>query len=103
MDWGLVRDQYPDKLVLVEALSTTSKDSIRTVEEMSIIATFDNNMEAWKAYKKTHKENPGKELYVFHTSKEKPEVIENFLLGYEDEDGVKRRRRSFTSQCGIRV
>ncbi|MDQ0256674.1 hypothetical protein J2S74_004096 [Evansella vedderi] len=62
MDWGLVREQFPDKLVLVEALSSTSRDSIRTVEEMSIISTFDDNMEAWKAYKKTHKENPEKEL-----------------------------------------
>jgi len=81
MDWGLVREQFPDKLVLVEALSATSRDSIKTVEEMSIISTFDNNMEAWKAYKKTHKENPEKELYVFHTSKEKPEVLEKYFTG----------------------
>lgn len=81
MEWGLVREQYPDKLVLVEALSTSSKDSIRTVDEMSIISTFEDNMEAWKAYKRVHKENPEKELYVFHTSKEKPEVIEKFFIG----------------------
>ncbi|MFD1738704.1 hypothetical protein ACFSCX_19495 [Bacillus salitolerans] len=79
MEWGLVREQYPDKLVLVEALSTSSKDSVRTVEEMSIISTFDDNMYAWNAYKRVHKENPEKELYVFHTSKEKPEVIEKFF------------------------
>lgn len=81
MEWGLVREQYPDKLVLVEALTTSSKDSIRTVEEMSIISTFDDNMEAWKAYKRVHKENPEKEIYVFHTSKAKPEVIEKFFIG----------------------
>ncbi|MGG0719038.1 hypothetical protein ABE096_15795 [Robertmurraya massiliosenegalensis] len=81
MEWGLIRDQYPDKLVLVEALSTTSKDRIRTVEEMSIISIFEDNMDAWNAYKKTHKENPEKEIYVFHTSKEKPEVIEKFFNG----------------------
>ncbi|WP_407271665.1 hypothetical protein [Radiobacillus sp. PE A8.2] len=81
MDWGLVREQFPDKLVLVEALTATSRDSIRTIEEMSIISTFDDNMDAWKAYKQTHKENPEKELYVFHTSKEKPEVLEKFFIG----------------------
>jgi hypothetical protein len=81
MDWGLVRQAYPNKLVLVEALSTTTKDSIRTIEEMSIISTFDDNMDAWKEYKRTHKENPEKELYVFHTSKEKPEVIEKLFIG----------------------
>lgn len=81
MDWELVREQFPDKLVLVEALSTVSKENVRTVEEMSIISTFDDNMEAWKAYKKVHKENPEKEVYVFHTAKEKPEVIEKFFIG----------------------
>jgi hypothetical protein len=81
MDWNLVREQYPDKLVLVEALSTASKDNIRTVKEMSIISIFNNNMEAWEAYKRKHIENPDKELYVFHTSKEKPEVIEKFFIG----------------------
>lgn len=32
MDWDLVRGQYPDKLALTEALATTLKDSIRTME-----------------------------------------------------------------------
>lgn len=81
MDWNLVREQFPNKFVLVEALSTTSKNKIRTVDEMSIISTYDDNMDAWNAYKRTHTENPDKEIYVFHTSKEKPEVIEKFFIG----------------------
>ena len=48
---------------------------------MSIISTFDDNMEAWNAHKKTYKENPDKELYVFHTSKEKLEVMEKIFIG----------------------
>lgn len=81
MDWDLVREQFPDKLVLVEALSATSKDSIRTVKEMAIISSFDDNMAAWNAYKRIHKENPEKEIYVFHTSKASPEVVEKFFIG----------------------
>ncbi|MFZ3590107.1 hypothetical protein ACOI1C_12695 [Bacillus sp. DJP31] len=81
MNWGLVRQQYPDRLVVVEALATSSKDRIRIVEDMSIISTFDNSIEAWETYKRLHKENPDKELYVFHTSKIKPEVIEKFFIG----------------------
>ncbi|WP_100012886.1 hypothetical protein [Lentibacillus sediminis] len=81
MEWNDVREQFPSKLVLVEALSTTSKDNIRTLDNMSVISTFDDNMEAWKAYKKTHLKNPEKELYVFHTSKEQPEVIEKYFIG----------------------
>ena len=81
MDWELIREQFPDKLVLVEALSTVTNNKIRTVEEMSVISIFDDNIEAWNAYKKNHKENPEKELYVFHTSKAKPEVIEKYFIG----------------------
>jgi hypothetical protein len=82
MVWDLVREQFPDKLVLVEALSTTSMNIIRTVEEMTIISTFDDNTSVWNGYKKTHKENPEKEIYVFHNSKVRPEVVEKFFIGF---------------------
>lgn len=81
MKWSEIRLQYPDQIVLVEALKTTSENRVRTVEEMSIISDFDDNMAAWQAYKKCRKEQPEKELYIFHTSKEKAEVIEQFFVG----------------------
>jgi hypothetical protein len=78
MKWSEVCEHYPDQIVLVEALATTSKDNI---QEMSILSEFSDNMAAWHAYKKIHKSNPGKELYIFHTSKEKAEVVEQFFVG----------------------
>lgn len=81
MKWSDVRYHYPDRIVLVEALKTTSENSVRTVEEMSILSDFHDNKAAWQTYKKHRKEQPQKELYIFHTSKEKPEVIEQFFVG----------------------
>jgi hypothetical protein len=48
---------------------------------MSILSEFSDSMEAWKEYKRIHKSNPDKELYIFHTSKEKEEIIEQFFIG----------------------
>jgi hypothetical protein len=81
MRWAAVRESYPDKLVLIEALNVTSKKNVRTIEEMSVLSDFNDNMTAWQEYKKFHKNNPEKELYIFHTSKEKAEVIEKFFVG----------------------
>lgn len=81
MKWYEVCELYPNQIVLVEALTTTSVNYIRTIEEMSILSNFRDNMEAWHEYKRLHKSNPDKELYIFHTSKEKAEVIEQFFVG----------------------
>jgi hypothetical protein len=81
MKWSEVREHYPDQIVLVEALETFSENRVRTVEDMAILSDFRDDMAAWQEYKKLHKENPEKELYIFHTSKEKAQVIEQFFVG----------------------
>ncbi|WP_373233412.1 hypothetical protein [Cohnella sp.] len=81
MQWSEICEKYPNQIVLVEALKTSSKDKIRTVEEMSIVSGFYDSMEAWQEYKKIHKDKPEKEIYIFHTSKKKAEVIEQFFVG----------------------
>lgn len=81
MLWSEVREKYPDRIVLIEAIKTSSEDKIRTVNEMSILSDFDESSVAWKAYKKIHKNKPDKEIYLFHTSKEKAEVMEQFFVG----------------------
>ena len=81
MQWSDICKKYPNKIVLVEALKTSSINKITTVEEMSILSDFQDSMDAWQEYKKIHKDMPEKELFIFHTSKEKAEVIEHFFIG----------------------
>lgn len=75
MKWAEVRENYPNKIVLAEALKTSSHNKIQCIEEMSILSVFQNSMDAWEEYKKVHKERPDKELYILHTSREKAEVV----------------------------
>lgn len=81
MKWAEVCKQYPDQIVLVVALTTSSMNNIRTVDEMAVLSKSNDNLAAWQEYKKLHKSHPNKELYLFHTSKEKAEVIEQYFTG----------------------
>ncbi|WP_317617265.1 hypothetical protein [Paenibacillus elgii] len=79
MRWSEVCTRYPSCFVLVEALKAVSNKRKRTIEEMTVVEEYDNPMKAWDGYKRHHMENPEREFYVFHTSKQEIEVIEGYL------------------------
>lgn len=81
MRWSEVRQHYPQRCVLVEALKSETKGKERFIEEMSVIDDFENGNAAWQEYKKLHVENQGRELYIFHTNKEEIKVIEQPYIG----------------------
>jgi hypothetical protein len=79
MKWSEVRKQYPDRLVLVEAIKAYSKNRVRTIEEMSVVEEYTGSKVAWAGYKNYHRQFPERELYIFHTGKENIEVIEHYF------------------------
>ncbi|MCT4593132.1 MAG: hypothetical protein N4A57_02505 [Anaeromicrobium sp.] len=81
MKWNDVRSQYVDKWVLVEALKANSVDNKRIVKDMAVISDHTNSQDAWKEYKNLHLSDPSRELYIFHTSNEEIEVIEQRFMG----------------------
>lgn len=81
MRWEEVREKYPNRFVLVEAIKASSKNQVRTIEEMAIIKEYEDSKQAWNGYKEHHRENSKRELYIFHTSKENIEVIEGYFTG----------------------
>jgi hypothetical protein len=81
LKWSEVRQHFPERCVLVEALKTESKGKERIIEEMSVIDDFENGNAAWKVYKKLHVENQNRELYIFHTNNEEIKVIEQPNIG----------------------
>jgi hypothetical protein len=81
MKWNEIIKIYPDRLVLVEAIKARSRDRVRTIEEMSIVQEYSDSKEAWEGYKIFHKENPDRDLYIFHSSRENIEVMEEFFSG----------------------
>lgn len=81
MKWSNVRDIYPNRWVLVEALATHSNNHQRTIEEMSVVSEYDDPKDAWASYKKLHLSEPTRELYIFHTGNVYIEVIEQPFTG----------------------
>jgi len=81
MNWSEIREQYPSRWVLVEAISATSRESKRDIEEMSVLAEFEETKQAWQSYKKHHLSEPTRELYIFFTGNEFLEVIEQPFIG----------------------
>ncbi len=81
MKWGEITELHPGRFVLVEAIKVSSHNRIRQLEDMAVIQDYDNPQEAWSGYKELHKLNPARELYVFHTSRNNVEVVEEFFSG----------------------
>jgi hypothetical protein len=79
--WSEVRQHFPERCVLVEALKSETRGKERVIEEMSVIDDFENGNAAWKVYKKLHAENQTRELYIFHTKNEEISVIEQPYIG----------------------
>lgn len=81
MKWEQVRQQYPEQWVLIEAISGYSEDSIRHIDEVSVVSTYSNSSLAWKEYKRLHLSNRSREYYIFHTDHEVLEITEQKFTG----------------------
>jgi hypothetical protein len=82
MKWEDIRQAFPDTRVLIEATQAyTNEQSVRILEEIVPLNKFSNSPEAMRAYQELHREDPNKELYVLHTNREEPNIIEKKWVG----------------------
>lgn len=82
MKWEDVCEAFPESWILLEAIRAyTNEDSARILEEVAPLKKFSNSPEAMREYKKFHKEDPSRELYVLHTSRKDPNIIEKKWVG----------------------
>lgn len=81
MHWEEVRQAYPDKWVVLEAIGAYSHDDIRVVEDMAVLNSFDDSMEALRRHDELHKQKPDREFYFFHTSRENLDIREKKWTG----------------------
>lgn len=82
MKWEDVCQAFPEKWVLIEAvLAHTNETSERILDEIAPLKKFSNSPDAMKAYQEIHREDPRRELYVLHTSREEPNIIEKKWVG----------------------
>lgn len=82
MKWEDIRQAFPKQWILVEAIRAhTNEDSERVLEEIAPLNKFSTSPEAMRAYQVIHREDPNRELYVLHTNRKEPNIIEKKWVG----------------------
>ena len=76
MKWPDIRDHYPNQWLLLEAIQARSESGKRILEDLAVLEMFPDSVAAMKGYQVLHRKAPERELFVFHTDREKLEVIE---------------------------
>lgn len=76
MRWKEVRKAYPEKWVVFEAIDAHSDSNYRIVEDIAVIDCFNDSLEVFRRHNELHKQEPKRELYFFHTSREKLDIRE---------------------------
>ncbi len=81
MQWQEIRIHYPHQWLLIEAIKAHSEKDKRILDEISVIGTYPDSVEAMRSYTQLHKQAPDRELYVFHTDRQELEITERRWLG----------------------
>ncbi|MCT8136984.1 hypothetical protein H1D32_04060 [Anaerobacillus sp. CMMVII] len=82
MKWEEIRQAFPEQWILIEAVQAyTNENSERILEEVTPLKKFSNSPDAMKVYQELHRKNPNRELYVLHTNRKSPNIIEKNWVG----------------------
>lgn len=82
MMWEDVRQAFPEQWVLIEAVQAHTDDKCeRVLEEITLLKRFPKSPDAMRSYQAIHRENFDRELYVLHTSRKEPNIIEKKWVG----------------------
>jgi len=75
MKWQNIRQQYPQKWVLAEALEAhTTEENRRIVEQWAVIDAFADFYPAMELYQQLHEKSPQREMYVAHTDSDEVQI-----------------------------
>ena len=78
MKWEDVWQAFPEQWILIEAVQAyTNEKSERILEEVTPL----NSPDAMKSYQELHRKDLKCELYVLHTNRKEPNIIEKRWVG----------------------
>ena len=83
MEWNRIREWYPSKWVVIEARSSHSHKGYRILDDMEVLEVFEEPMSAMQCHANLQKENPTRELYFFHTSRELLDIHERKRVRFQ--------------------
>ena len=71
MNWQEIREYYPHRWLVVEAINASTEQGMRIIPQLEVIAVLgDDWTAAWKHYKTVHAADIWREYYVLHTDRE---------------------------------
>jgi len=81
MTWQEIRDKYPHRWLVVEAIDAYTEKGKRVINHLEVVGVFgDDWKEAWEHYEKLHDADKWREYYYLHTDRAELDigVIDNF-------------------------
>ena len=81
MKWQNIREQYPNRWLLIEAISAHTAADQRVLNEIAVVDAFADSVTALQRYQTLHHEAPQRELYVFHTDRQNLNITERRWQG----------------------
>lgn len=81
MEWEEVREVYPDKWVVFEAINAYTADSNRIIEDIAVIDVYNESMEAFHRHNELQKQKQSREFYFFHTSRTELDIQDKRWMG----------------------
>ena len=82
MQWSEVRVAFPEQWLIVEAVKAhTTSDSKRLLDDLAVIDRCESGGAAFDRYRQLHRENPEREYYFVHTSREELDITERRWVG----------------------
>jgi hypothetical protein len=92
MIWSEVRQAYPDRWLIIEALEARTVNEQRLIDKIAVIETCHDNTEVMNAYERWHAAYPMREFYFAHTAREELDIRERRWLGIRRNDAAYAQR-----------
>jgi hypothetical protein len=81
MQWAEIREEYPQRWLVVEALEAHTEGEQRKLDELMVVDTCVDGEAAFQRYRQLHQQHPSREFYYLHTSRETLDIHERHWLG----------------------
>jgi hypothetical protein len=81
MNWEAVREAYPERWLIIEALEAHTDDNQRRLDRIAVVEECRDGAAAFQRYQSLHQQYTERELYFVHTAREQLIILERQWLG----------------------
>jgi len=88
MIWSEVRQTYPNRWLIIEAVEAHTLDERRILDKIAVLEMCPDNAEVMQTYERWHQAYPQREFYFVHTGREELAIRERRWLGVRRNDAA---------------